>query len=183
MTLARGGLVEEIARLKAASGGDIIAYGGARFVSDLIRHRLVDEFHLFVNPAALGAGLTVLTESGRTNPLRLTGSTAFDCGVVALSYVPRATPRKKGWGRVQPVTIPGGWVTTPTGAAAPVASILRATLVNYKAFGAPVPGCKTAAPARPLLAGTASTDVRDQWRRSRSCRCCRTWRSRCSCSC
>lgn len=42
-TLARNTEVEEIERLKEAPAGDIIAYGGATFVSELIRYRLIDE--------------------------------------------------------------------------------------------------------------------------------------------
>ncbi len=50
--LAKGNLVDEIADLKKRDGRDIIAYGGATFVSALIQHGLIDEYHLFVNPAA-----------------------------------------------------------------------------------------------------------------------------------
>ena len=57
--LARGDLVDEITRLKDQAGGDIIAYGGASFVSALIPHDLIDEYHLFVNPVALGTGMPI----------------------------------------------------------------------------------------------------------------------------
>jgi len=39
--LAKGDLVEEIAKLKKQDGNDIIAYGGATFVSALIKHGLL----------------------------------------------------------------------------------------------------------------------------------------------
>ncbi len=48
--LAKGDLVDEITKLKKQDGKDIIAYGGATFVSTLIKHKLLDEFHLFINP-------------------------------------------------------------------------------------------------------------------------------------
>ncbi|RYY94512.1 MAG: dihydrofolate reductase [Chitinophagaceae bacterium] len=85
-TLAKGPLAEEIQTLKAAEGKDIIAYGGATFVSALIEEGLVDELHLFLNPTAIGNGLSVF--SGRTG-LALQKATPFACGIVVLQYAPR----------------------------------------------------------------------------------------------
>ena len=56
--LAKGDLVDEINKLKKQDGKDIIAYGGATFVSALIKHGLIDEFHLFINPTAIGNGMS-----------------------------------------------------------------------------------------------------------------------------
>ena len=84
--LAKGDLVDEITKLKNQEGGDIIAYGGATFVSALIQHRLIDEFHLFINPAAIGKGLTIFKDLDSKQNLALVKSTAFDCGVVVLNY-------------------------------------------------------------------------------------------------
>lgn len=84
--LAKGDLVEEITALKQQPGKDIIAYGGAAFVSALINHRLIDEFHLFINPVAIGSGLTIFNELDRKQDLALVKSIAFDCGIVVLHY-------------------------------------------------------------------------------------------------
>ena len=51
--------VYAIKALKKQAGGDIIAYGGGNFVSDLIKHNLIDEYHLFINPTAIGNGMTI----------------------------------------------------------------------------------------------------------------------------
>ena len=80
-------MAEEVRRLKAARGGDIIAYGGARFVSELIRHDLIDEYHLFVNPVVIGAGMAIFKDPDRKIALRLMESSTFDCGIVSLFYV------------------------------------------------------------------------------------------------
>jgi dihydrofolate reductase len=48
---------EEIAAMKRDGGGDIVAFGGARFAHSLARRRLIDEYRLTVHPVALGAGL------------------------------------------------------------------------------------------------------------------------------
>ena len=87
--LAKGDLVDEITKLKKQDGKDIIAYGGATFVSALIKHGLIDEFHLFINPAAIGNGMTIFKELDRKQNLTLVKSTSFDCGIVVLHYEPK----------------------------------------------------------------------------------------------
>lgn len=86
--LATGDLATEINRLKAQPGGDIIAYGGSAFVASLIRHGLIDEYHLFVNPAAIGRGLAIFGELERKQALTLVKATPFACGIVCLHYIP-----------------------------------------------------------------------------------------------
>jgi dihydrofolate reductase len=87
--LAKGDLVEEITKLKKQKGKDIIAYGGAAFVSALIKHGLIDEFHLFINPAAIGNGMTIFKGLDGKQDLTLVRSTSFDCGIVVLHYEPK----------------------------------------------------------------------------------------------
>mgnify|MGYP001122860945 CR=1 FL=1 len=78
--------LDAVNKLKNQQGKDIIVYGGAKFVSSLIEHGLIDELTLFVNPAAIGTGLRVF--SGRT-PLSLIASKAYPCGIVVSTYRPR----------------------------------------------------------------------------------------------
>ena len=85
--LAKGDLVDEIAKLKKQDCKDIIAYGGATFVSALIKHGLIDEFHLFINPTAIGNGMSIFKELDSKQNLILAKSTSFDCGIVVLNYV------------------------------------------------------------------------------------------------
>lgn len=84
--LAKGDLASEITKLKKQAGGDIIAYGGATFVSALIKHSLIDEFHLFINPTAIGNGMTIFKELESKQPLSLVKATSFECGIVVLHY-------------------------------------------------------------------------------------------------
>jgi dihydrofolate reductase len=86
---AKGDLAEEITRLKKQDGKDIIAYGGANFVSALINHGLIDEFHLFINPAAIGNGMTIFKSPDSKLNLTLVKSISFKCGIVVLNYEPR----------------------------------------------------------------------------------------------
>lgn len=86
-TLAKGKLTDEINRLKNQNGKDIIVYGGANFVSNLIKAGLIDEFHLFVNPAAIGSGLRIFEQFNATLNFKLVKSIPFECGIVLLHYV------------------------------------------------------------------------------------------------
>ena len=84
--LAKGDLVDEITKLKKQGGKDIIAYGGAAFVSALIKHGLIDEFHLLINPTVIGDGMTIFKEPDSKQNLTLVQSKSFDCGIVVLHY-------------------------------------------------------------------------------------------------
>jgi dihydrofolate reductase len=57
--IATGDLTDEITKLKSQGSKDIIVYGGASFDSSLIRAGLIDDFHLFINPVAIGDGMTI----------------------------------------------------------------------------------------------------------------------------
>lgn len=82
-------LTSEIKTLKAGNGGDIIAYGGATFVSSLLEEGLVDELHLFINPVAIGAGKPVFKNTGAQQKFTLINATSFSCGIVVLQYKPK----------------------------------------------------------------------------------------------
>ncbi|MEO6673027.1 MAG: dihydrofolate reductase family protein [Ginsengibacter sp.] len=84
-------LVQEIASIKNKDGKDIIAYGGAKFVSDLIKHGLIDEFHFFINPTLIGNGMPIFREVDTMQNLALVKSTSFDCGIVVLHYALKQT--------------------------------------------------------------------------------------------
>lgn len=82
----KGDFVGRINGLKAQSGGDLIAYGGGKFVSSLIREKLIDELHLFVNPVILGKGMSIFREVVVPQKLNLAGSRQFECGITVLVY-------------------------------------------------------------------------------------------------
>jgi dihydrofolate reductase len=84
--LAKGDLADEIKKLKDQSGKDIIVYGGSSFVSAIIKEGLIDEFHLFVNPVALGHGVPFFDQLENFQQLKLKKSIAYDCGIVMLNY-------------------------------------------------------------------------------------------------
>jgi dihydrofolate reductase len=87
--LAKGDLAEEINQLKNQDGGDIIAYGGASFVSSLIRANLIDEYHLFINNAAIGRGMPIFHTIENKREMTLVKSSSFSCGIIVLHYEPK----------------------------------------------------------------------------------------------
>ncbi|MBX7240793.1 MAG: dihydrofolate reductase family protein [Bacteroidia bacterium] len=84
--LAKNNLTEEVMSLKKEAGKDLIVYGGGKFVSSLIQHRLIDEYHFFVNPAIIGKGMQIFSKAESYQRLKLIQSTAFECGIVVLHY-------------------------------------------------------------------------------------------------
>lgn len=87
--VAKGKLVDEIHKLKKQIGGDIIVYGGGSFVSALIKEGLIDEYHLFVNPAILGSGMPIFQKLSSKQNLTLKYVKGFDCGITLLCYTPK----------------------------------------------------------------------------------------------
>ena len=86
--LAKGDIVEEVNKLKKRPGKDLLVYGGAGFVSSLIKHDLIDEYHLFVNPVAISKGMTIFSNLGRYFKLKQTDVTLFECGITVHNYLP-----------------------------------------------------------------------------------------------
>jgi dihydrofolate reductase len=85
-TLAKGILAEEIANLKKQNGKDILVFGGAGFVSSLIKEDLIDEYHLIVNPTAIGSGMAIFNSLDRTQKFSPMQSKLYPGGKIVLSY-------------------------------------------------------------------------------------------------
>jgi dihydrofolate reductase len=84
--IATGDLIEEVSKIKSQNGMDIIVYGGASFDSSLIKEKLIDEFYLFINPVAIGNGMTIFKDLNEIQKYTLIESKAFECGIVLLRY-------------------------------------------------------------------------------------------------
>jgi dihydrofolate reductase len=86
--VVRAGAQDEVARLKHASKRYLLCYGGSQLASALQQHGLVDEYALFVHPAALGAGVPFF--QGRMN-LDLVDVRRFKQGALGLRYANRGS--------------------------------------------------------------------------------------------
>jgi len=84
-TLITGNLVDAVKEIKADAKGDILIYGSASIVHQLVPHGLVDEYNLMVYPTVLGRGIRLFPEN-TAQRLSLLESTRFDDGIVLLRY-------------------------------------------------------------------------------------------------
>jgi len=87
-TIASGDTAEEIAKLKAQPGKDLVAAGGTEFSHSLIKLGVVDEYRLWVLPAITGKGAALVPELDEAVKLRLVKCTSFPLGILELCYAP-----------------------------------------------------------------------------------------------
>ena len=86
--LAKGDIVEVVNRLKNQTGKDILVYGGADFVASLIKENLIDEYNFFINPTAIGRGMTIFGKlEDKSVSLKLNRSQSYICGIVVNTYL------------------------------------------------------------------------------------------------
>lgn len=84
--LCADNIAQYINHLKAQPGKDIIAYGGATFISSLLKENLIDEYHLLINPVVLGKGISFFNTVAHPLSLRLVNAGRFESGVALLNY-------------------------------------------------------------------------------------------------
>ena len=85
--IIRDNVIEEIRKLKAEDGPNMMVHGSGNLIQTLLKNDLVDSIRLLVYPVVLGKGQR-LFEEGTTATLRLVESRSFSGGVMALIYEP-----------------------------------------------------------------------------------------------
>jgi dihydrofolate reductase len=83
--LARGGLAEEVERLKQEPGKDV-GIGGAGLASSMMELGLIDEYRLFVSPVVLGGGTPYFPPLDDRLKLELVETRTFGSRVVYVRY-------------------------------------------------------------------------------------------------
>jgi dihydrofolate reductase len=83
--LVRGGVAEEVAKLKEQPGKDL-AVGGAGLASTFIKLGLIDEYRLFVSPVVLGGGTHYFPALEEKINLELVETQTFGSRVVFVRY-------------------------------------------------------------------------------------------------
>lgn len=86
VSVENGDFITAIKNLKAREGKDMIVYGGAGFVSSLIKEGLIDEFNFFVNPVMINNGLRIFDLLEHRQKLSLVSATPYDCGISVLVF-------------------------------------------------------------------------------------------------
>jgi len=70
-TVLKGGVVDEVTKLKQELDGDLVVYASYQLARTLIEHDLVDELRLIIFPVVLGAGKRLFGETSDRKPTRL----------------------------------------------------------------------------------------------------------------
>ena len=87
-TILNGDAVTAVEELKAKPGGELLLYGSADLVTELMAHRLVDEYRLSIYPVVLGSGKHLFRDRIDLHYLRLVNTRIFPTGIVLLTYQP-----------------------------------------------------------------------------------------------
>lgn len=77
---------EEIARLKALPGKNIVIWGSLSLVQSLYGSNVIDEYSLIICPTILEKGIRLFTEGSAMNDLELVESKTFTAGFIELRY-------------------------------------------------------------------------------------------------
>ncbi len=87
-TIISHNVVEEVRKLKAQEGKNILMDGSSVLIHTLAQHNLVDEYNLFVYPVVLGSGKKLFPDGLRVN-LKLIEAKPIPSGVVLMRYQPQ----------------------------------------------------------------------------------------------
>ncbi|HEY6899271.1 MAG TPA: dihydrofolate reductase family protein [Puia sp.] len=82
-------VVNELKKLKAQDGPDLLVHGSSRLVQTLLANRLVDVLHLWIYPITLGKGKKLFEEGTQAQEWKMTESVVSKTtGVIIATYVP-----------------------------------------------------------------------------------------------
>jgi dihydrofolate reductase len=86
--LIEGDAAEGIAALKSGDGPELQVHGSGDLIQTLIRHGLVDRYHLWVFPVVIGSGKRLFANGTVPSGLKLVESKISTTGVVIGTYEP-----------------------------------------------------------------------------------------------
>ena len=89
--MVAGNAAEEVRRLKAGPGKDVVVWGSLTLADSLLREGLVDEYRLKVCPVVLGRGKRLFEDGLATQWLTRLETTTYD-DLVAVRYAPVSPP-------------------------------------------------------------------------------------------
>jgi dihydrofolate reductase len=88
--LVEGEVAAAVAALKQAEGGDLHVIGSTKLVRALIKHDLVDELKLMIDPVVLGGGKRIFRDDGSLRQMRLVDGEVTGAGAILATYAPAA---------------------------------------------------------------------------------------------
>jgi dihydrofolate reductase len=84
----QGDVAQSVAALKQEDGRDLHVIGSTELVQTLIRHDLVDEFRVMIDPVVVGGGKRFFPDDGELRPLQLVDSQVTTTGAIIATYEP-----------------------------------------------------------------------------------------------
>ncbi len=87
-SIIKGNIAEEVRRLKAQPGKDILVAGSGRLVQTLLQNDLVDEYRLMIFPVILGKGRKLFRDGYDQVPLKLVEARTVGEGVQTMIFHP-----------------------------------------------------------------------------------------------
>ena len=84
--LIRDNIQEEVSKLKAQPGKDMVIFGSASLASSLLRLGLIDEYRIILQPLLIGRGRRLFDEMENKLRLKLQHTKLFASGVIVLYY-------------------------------------------------------------------------------------------------
>jgi len=84
--LVRGDVAETVRRLRGDEGGELQVHGSCNLIQTLLKHRLIDEFRLWIFPVLLGSGKRLFGEGTVPAGLQLVETQTSTTGVVLQVY-------------------------------------------------------------------------------------------------
>ncbi|HET6779093.1 MAG TPA: dihydrofolate reductase family protein [Gemmatimonadales bacterium] len=78
--------------MKGERGKDMIVFGSGSVVSELTRHRLIDEYQFVLNPVLLGSGKPMMESVSKRVKLDLIEAKEFSSGNLVLRYAAEGVP-------------------------------------------------------------------------------------------
>ncbi len=87
-TLLKSDVPTAVAALKEELDGDIAMLGSGILIQSLMKHNLIDEYHLSIHPLVLGSGSRLFPEGSPYAALKLMKSTISTTGVMLATYSP-----------------------------------------------------------------------------------------------
>jgi dihydrofolate reductase len=85
-TLLHGDIAEAVAALKQQDGGDLLVIGSTQLVQTLIKHDLVDQLQLMIDPVMVGGGKRIFPDDGALRSLQLVDSQITTSGAILATY-------------------------------------------------------------------------------------------------
>lgn len=84
--VSRNSPVDEVKKLKQASGKDMVLWGSLSVAQSLMDEGMIDEYQLIVCPVVLGSGRPLFGDRIDALNMQLLNTRSFDRGAVLLSY-------------------------------------------------------------------------------------------------